>query len=136
MRGLSKKTHPSVWFQNFTMPRGGRHQWVQKGKPCDISKAGLQMEEERKKHEPLSETQQIQQRRNDAVLRNAEAMLLEEKDEVKNMNQIIMYGKCVTIRYVALASVCACSIHCHHAESAFAHRRFHVSQLLHFLSNV
>ncbi|KAK9865451.1 hypothetical protein WJX84_000287 [Apatococcus fuscideae] len=58
----------------------------------------LQMEEERKKREPLSETQQIQQRRNDAVLRNAEAMLLEEKDEVKNMNQIIMYGKCVTIR--------------------------------------
>ena len=57
------------------------------------------MEEERKKREPLSETQQIQQRRNDAVLRNAEAMLLEEKDEVKNMNQIIMYGKCVTIRW-------------------------------------
>lgn len=56
------------------------------------------MEEERRKREPLSETQQIQQRRNDAVLRNAEAMLLEEKDEVKNMNQIIMYGKCVTIR--------------------------------------
>ena len=60
--------------------------------------AVLQMEEERRKREPLSETQQIQQRRNDAVLRNAEAMLLEEKDEVKNMNQIIMYGKCVTIR--------------------------------------
>lgn len=34
----------------------------------------------------------------DSILARAEAQLDEEKDDVKHMNQMVIYSKCVTIR--------------------------------------
>ncbi|GMH38916.1 hypothetical protein BSKO_06814 [Bryopsis sp. KO-2023] len=56
------------------------------------------MEEERKKHVPKTETEMIKQDNDSATLSRAKHLLEEELDDVKNMNQMILYSKCVTIR--------------------------------------
>ncbi|KAK9811804.1 hypothetical protein WJX72_010377 [[Myrmecia] bisecta] len=58
----------------------------------------LKMEEERKRREPPSETEALKKRADYAMLSRAEQMLQEERDEVKHMNQMVQYSKCVTIR--------------------------------------
>jgi len=58
----------------------------------------LKMEEERKKKVPPTETESLKMKADGATLTKAEAMLEEELDDVKHMNQMMLYSKCVTIR--------------------------------------
>jgi hypothetical protein len=57
-----------------------------------------EMEEARKKNEPLNEIQQEEKVKNELLLNKAQQALLEQTDEVKDINRMIMYSKCVTIR--------------------------------------
>merc|ERR1711871_1059210 len=59
---------------------------------------GIQIEEERKLRMPPSDVEREQQAEKDAVLSKAEFQLSEELDDVKRMNQMMLYAKCVTIR--------------------------------------
>lgn len=61
------------------------------------------MEEERRKHEPPTETERLQAAVNSHTRNRADDLLTEQRDEVKHMNQMVQYSKCVTIR-----SVCGC----------------------------
>jgi len=58
----------------------------------------IQMEVERKKNAPLTETEKKQKKKSLGILAKAQSMLDEELDQVKHMNQMVAYGKCVTIR--------------------------------------
>ncbi|KAG2500981.1 hypothetical protein HYH03_000803 [Edaphochlamys debaryana] len=58
----------------------------------------MKLEEEAKKQAPPTETEILQRQLNDATRSRATMMLLEQKDAVKNMNQMMLYSKCVTIR--------------------------------------
>ena len=60
----------------------------------------MQMEEERRKHEPPTETEQLQAAANSNTRSRADDLLTEQRDEVKHMNQMVQYSKCVTIRSV------------------------------------
>ncbi len=59
-----------------------------------------QMEEERRKHEPPTETERLQASANSHTRNRADDLLTEQRDEVKHMNQMVQYSKCVTIRSV------------------------------------
>lgn len=58
----------------------------------------VKMEEERKKHVKPTETEELKQAEEGATKSRAEFMLEEQLDEVKRMNQMMLYSKCVTIR--------------------------------------
>jgi hypothetical protein len=58
----------------------------------------LEMDKERAKKIPLTENQQYQQDKNETLLTKAMQMLDEEHDDVKHMNQMMLYSKVVTIR--------------------------------------
>lgn len=58
----------------------------------------LKLEEERKKRVPPTETEQIKMQGDQATLTKAQYKLEEELDDVKRMNQMMLYSKCVTIR--------------------------------------
>lgn len=56
------------------------------------------MEEERRKHEPPTETERLHAVANSHTRNRADDLLTEQRDEVKHMNQMVQYSKCVTIR--------------------------------------
>lgn len=56
------------------------------------------MEEERRKHEPPTATERLQGAANSHTRNRADELLTEQRDEVKHMNQMVQYSKCVTIR--------------------------------------
>ena len=58
----------------------------------------LRLAEEAQKNAPPTETVLLKAQADGALLSRAQALLLEEKDEVKRMNQMILYSKCATIR--------------------------------------
>jgi len=58
----------------------------------------LEMDKERAKKIPLTEHQQYQADKNGTLLTKAMQMLDEEHDDVKHMNQMMLYSKVVTIR--------------------------------------
>jgi len=58
----------------------------------------LHLEEERKKRVPPSETESLKIEKDENTLNRAQFMLEEELDDVKRMNQMMLYSKCVTIR--------------------------------------
>eukprot|EP00873_Tetraselmis_striata_P017571 jgi/Tetstr1/437835/TSEL_026475.t1 len=58
----------------------------------------LKMEEERKAREPASETDRLKAEADSKILTDAQIARLEEQDDVKHMNQMQLYAKCVTIR--------------------------------------
>merc|ERR1712066_1034209 len=58
----------------------------------------LQMEEERKKNELLSDKDKDGRAQKNSVLERAKQMMDEEMDDVKHMNQMMLYSKIVTIR--------------------------------------
>ncbi|KAF5826155.1 tumor suppressor, Mitostatin-domain-containing protein [Dunaliella salina] len=58
----------------------------------------LKLEEEAKKKKPETETERLKAATNKKLQSHAEHQLEEEKDAVKNMNQMMLYSKCVTIR--------------------------------------
>merc|ERR1719265_753150 len=57
-----------------------------------------QMEEERKKNAMLNECEQDARAQKNGVLEKAKQMMDEEMDDVKHMNQMMLYSKVVTIR--------------------------------------
>eukprot|EP01017_Pseudomicrothorax_dubius_P042904 TRINITY_DN7068_c0_g1_i3.p1 TRINITY_DN7068_c0_g1~~TRINITY_DN7068_c0_g1_i3.p1 ORF type:complete len:532 (-),score=244.84 TRINITY_DN7068_c0_g1_i3:113-1708(-) len=57
-----------------------------------------EMEEQRKKAEPLSEIAAETQAKNELLLNKAQEAMLAQTDEVKHMNQMMVYARCVTIR--------------------------------------
>eukprot|EP00192_Tetraselmis_astigmatica_P006293 CAMPEP_0117697422 /NCGR_PEP_ID=MMETSP0804-20121206/29224_1 /TAXON_ID=1074897 /ORGANISM="Tetraselmis astigmatica, Strain CCMP880" /LENGTH=512 /DNA_ID=CAMNT_0005511679 /DNA_START=123 /DNA_END=1661 /DNA_ORIENTATION=+ len=58
----------------------------------------LRMEEERKKKMPPTETERLKRESDSKLLTRADMARLEELDDVKHMNQMQLYAKCVTIR--------------------------------------
>merc|ERR1711959_75893 len=58
----------------------------------------MQMEEERKKNALLSDFEKDERAQKNGVLEKAKRMLDEEMDDVKHMNQMMLYSKIVTIR--------------------------------------
>lgn len=58
----------------------------------------LQMEDEKKKSVPLTEAQLEKQAEKSSLMNKAKEILNEQIDEVKDMNKMVMYAKCVTIR--------------------------------------
>merc|ERR1719262_1789135 len=58
----------------------------------------LQMEEERKKNELLADKEKGVSAKNNSVLEKAKQMMDEDMDDVKHMNQMMLYSKIVTIR--------------------------------------
>ena len=58
----------------------------------------LTLDQERASKLPPTEFQKDSQRKKEGLLQNAQDILDEEKDDVKHMNQMCMYSKCVTIR--------------------------------------
>ena len=63
----------------------------------------LRMEEERKKALPKSESEKLKDAEDQNQLTQADLLMQEEKDEVKRMNQMVLYSKCVTIRDAQIA---------------------------------
>ncbi len=58
----------------------------------------LKLAEEAKKKAPETETDQLKAKQNAKIKSRAEYLLEEQQDEVKHMNQMVLYSKCVTIR--------------------------------------
>jgi hypothetical protein len=58
----------------------------------------LEMDRERANKIPPTEYQQITKEKNETLLTKAQQMLDEEHDDVKHMNQMMLYSKVVTIR--------------------------------------
>mmetsp|Transcript_36687 Transcript_36687/g.91378 ORF Transcript_36687/g.91378 Transcript_36687/m.91378 type:complete len:514 (-) Transcript_36687:369-1910(-) len=58
----------------------------------------MALEEDRKRKVKPSETELLKINGEEATKTRAQVMLEEQLDEVKNMNQMILYSKCVTIR--------------------------------------
>ena len=56
------------------------------------------MEEESRNKGMQTETERLQARANQHTRNRAEGLLDEQRDEVKHMNQMVLYSKCVTIR--------------------------------------
>jgi hypothetical protein len=58
----------------------------------------LELDKERAAKMPLSEQQQIEKEKADSLLTKAQQMMDEDHDDVKHMNQMMLYSKVVTIR--------------------------------------
>jgi len=58
----------------------------------------MKLEEDRKRMVLMSDTEQKAQTQKNGVLANAQKLLDEQNDDVKKMNQMVLYSKCVTIR--------------------------------------
>lgn len=58
----------------------------------------LELDKERAAKMPLSEQQQIEKEKAESLLTKAQQMMDEEHDDVKHMNQMMLYSKVVTIR--------------------------------------
>lgn len=58
----------------------------------------MHMDKERSNKLPPSEFQVEDSQKKQGLLKNAQAALDEEKDDVKTMNQMVLYSKCVTVR--------------------------------------
>merc|ERR1712139_487933 len=67
-------------------------------KSQDRKEKMMQMEEERKKNAMLSDFEKDERAQKNGVLEKAKRMLDEEMDDVKHMNQMMLYSKIVTIR--------------------------------------
>jgi len=58
----------------------------------------VEMDKERGNKIPPTESQKLESEKNDTLLTKAQRMLDEEHDDVKHMNQMMLYSKVVTIR--------------------------------------
>lgn len=56
------------------------------------------MEEDTKKVMPPSEMQKIREREAHETIAKAQRAMMEDKDEVKRMNQMILFAKCMAVR--------------------------------------
>merc|ERR1719386_150039 len=66
----------------------------------------MQMEEERKKLQNLTEFDKEDRAQKNGVLEKAKNKLDEEMDDVKHMNQMMLYSKIVTIRDAQIQEKC------------------------------
>lgn len=58
----------------------------------------MEMDRERANKIPPTEYQTLTKEKNETLLTKAQSMLDEEHDDVKHMNQMVLYSKVVTIR--------------------------------------
>jgi len=58
----------------------------------------LELEERAKRNEPKTESEAIKEAENDDILAKARFLMDEEQDDVKEMNRMMLYAKCVAIR--------------------------------------
>ena len=58
----------------------------------------LELDKERANKMPLSEQQILDKEKSDGLLTKAQQIMDEDHDDVKHMNQMMLYSKCVTIR--------------------------------------
>jgi hypothetical protein len=58
----------------------------------------IKLAEEAKKKAPETETEKLKAAANAKLKSRADYLMEEQKDEVKHMNQMVLYSKCVTIR--------------------------------------
>ena len=58
----------------------------------------LEMDKERGNKVPATDNERIQRGKNETLLTKAQQMMDEEHDDVKHMNQMMLYSKVVTIR--------------------------------------
>lgn len=85
--------------------KAARKRAADKSKEMSIRKAKqrkdrmLSMEEDKKKRAPqLSQSEMMENENNNILLAHAKQAMDEELDDVKHMNQMMLYAKCVTIR--------------------------------------
>ena len=58
----------------------------------------IELDKDRINKVPLSEQQLIEKEKTDTLLTKAQQMIDEDHDDVKHMNQMMLYSKVVTIR--------------------------------------
>ena len=58
----------------------------------------LELDKERANKMPLSEQQILDKEKSDGLLTKAQQIMDEDHDDVKHMNQMMLYSKVVTIR--------------------------------------
>lgn len=58
----------------------------------------LEMDKHRATKIPATEHQQLEKEKNETLLTKAQQMIDEDHDDVKHMNQMMLYSKVVTIR--------------------------------------
>lgn len=63
-----------------------------------IQPLSLQLEEEGKKATPKSEMQRVREKEAFEIIARAQRAKLEEREEIKRMNQMIMHAKCMAVR--------------------------------------
>lgn len=99
---LERMLKPSVIMTAEEVAAAKREVEAKREQERAVSKARkekmIKLEEEAKKQQPPTETELLKRQADDATTAKAQFQLLEEKDEVKHMNQMMLYSKCVTIR--------------------------------------
>ncbi len=58
----------------------------------------LKIESDKRRNLPLNDEQRRSKKRKAAIIQKAQSLRNEDKDDVKEMNKMIMYAKVVTIR--------------------------------------
>lgn len=58
----------------------------------------LELEAKAKEREHATESEMLKEQESDDILAKARFLLDEEKDDVKEMNRMMLYAKCVAIR--------------------------------------
>jgi hypothetical protein len=76
----------------------GEQKEQQRGAAKARKKRMQEMDKDRASKIPPNEYQRAQKKKTQGLLQKAQDVLDEEKDDVKHMNQMMLYSKCVTIR--------------------------------------
>lgn len=101
-RDLERMLRPSPVMTSDEVLAAKRAQEARREEMQAVSKARkermIKLEEEARKNAPVTESEKIKRKNDAATMTRAQKLLEEEKDEVKNMNQMMLYSKCVTIR--------------------------------------
>ena len=58
----------------------------------------MKLEQEKKKEVPLTDIQLDEKQKKEGIIKRAHEILNEQEDDVKDMNKMVMYTKCVTVR--------------------------------------
>lgn len=58
----------------------------------------MKLEQEKKKEVPLTDIQLDEKQKKEGIIKRAQEILNEQEDDVKDMNKMVMYTKCVTVR--------------------------------------
>ena len=96
MRGTTKIQTKEQESQQRKIMEEQREQQMVQAKQRKAKR--VEMDKERQTKMPLTEQQAIEKEKNEPLLTKAQNMLDEEHDDVKHMNNMMLYSKVVTIR--------------------------------------